>query len=135
MKDLGTLGGSESWGRAINDIGEVTGGSETAGGVQHAFLYSAWTGMEDLGTLGGSDSFGYGINKLGQVTGWSLTAGDGAWHAFLYSAGNMMDLNALIAPSSGWTLTLALGINDLGQITGYGSINGQEHAFLMTPAH
>jgi hypothetical protein len=37
------------------------------------------------------------------------------------------------AVGSGWVLSKASGINDLGQIVGAGSINGQTHAFLMTP--
>ncbi len=45
----------------------------------------------------------------------------------------MYDLNALISPSSGWTLSDGYGINDLGQITGFGRINGGVHAFLATP--
>jgi len=47
----------------------------------------------------------------------------------------MRDLNDLLPSSSGWTLMQGWGINDLGQITGYGTINGQYHAFLMTPVH
>ncbi len=45
----------------------------------------------------------------------------------------MTDLNTLIPPNSGWILTEARGINDAGQITGTGTINGETHAFLLTP--
>ena len=45
----------------------------------------------------------------------------------------MIDLNTLLPTGSGWELAGAYGINDLGQIVGSGSINGQGHAFLMTP--
>ncbi len=45
----------------------------------------------------------------------------------------MVDLNTLISPSSGWTLTAAGGMNDLGEIAGYGTIGGVTHAFLLTP--
>ena len=31
-----------------------------------------------------------------------------------------LDLNSLLPPNSGWTLTSATGINDAGQIVGYG---------------
>lgn len=54
--------------------------------------------------------------------------------AFLYSNGLMSDLNNLIDPGSGWTLTGAYGINDSGQIVGSGLINDQQHAFVMSPS-
>jgi len=45
----------------------------------------------------------------------------------------MTDLNDLIAPGSGWVLIQAQAINDNGWITGYGQIDGEAHAFLLTP--
>jgi len=45
----------------------------------------------------------------------------------------MQDLNNLIDPNLGWTLTNAVGINDNGQICGYGQYGGQQEAFLLTP--
>ena len=54
--------------------------------------------------------------------------------AFLYHGGALYDLNSLIPAGSGWTLSLAIGINDAGQIAGAGFHNGQQRAFLLTPA-
>ena len=46
----------------------------------------------------------------------------------------MDDLNDLVDPASGWTLTVAQSINDSGWIVGYGTNPaGQTHAFLLTP--
>jgi len=45
----------------------------------------------------------------------------------------MIDLNTLIPAGSGWTLQVGTAMNDNGQITGYGIINGELHAFLLTP--
>lgn len=45
----------------------------------------------------------------------------------------MKDLNTLIPADSGWVLSQAQGINKRGQIVGNGVINGQAHAFLLTP--
>jgi probable HAF family extracellular repeat protein len=46
----------------------------------------------------------------------------------------MTDLNTLIAPGSGFTLTYALGISDNGYITGYGTnTSGYQDAFLLIP--
>ena len=131
--DLGTFGGTLSFGTSINASGQVTGYSGLTGdSAGHAFVYSGGS-MTDLGTLGGTFSQGEGINASGQVAGQSTTTGDAAIHAFLYSSGTMTDLNSLIPGGSGWTLTEGLAINDAGQITGSGTIAGQEHAFLLTP--
>src|SRR5215203_1320141 len=56
VQDLGTLGGSSSYARGINDSGKVVGRSVTSDGSHHAFLYdaSATPKMQDLGTLGGT---------------------------------------------------------------------------------
>lgn len=87
--------------------------------------------MQDLGALGGSGfSEGHAINNSGQVTGKSLA---GVYLAFLYSAGNMYDLNTLIPANSGWVLIDGLSINDVGQITGVGVHNGATRAFLASP--
>ena len=46
----------------------------------------------------------------------------------------MTDLNSLISPSSGWTLTEAAAINGNGWIVGCGTNpSGQVDAFLLTP--
>ena len=68
------------------------------------------------------------INSSGtQIVGYS---GD---RAFLYSSGKMKDLNSMIPPGSGWSLTTATAIDDTGLIAGYGFFQGEEHAFLLTP--
>ena len=65
--------------------------------------------------------------------GYSQTS-SGAQDAFLYSNGSMLDLNSLIASSSGFTLEDASAINNQGDIVGYGiNAEGQQDAFLLTP--
>jgi probable HAF family extracellular repeat protein len=68
------------------------------------------------------------INNAGQVVGRYATP-SGAVHAALWQNGVMTDLNDLLPPGSGWTLTEATAINDQGQIVGYGS----HGTFLLTP--
>lgn len=51
----------------------------------------------------------------------------------LYEDGQMLDLNTLIDPASGWYLTEAAAINDRGQIAATGYSNGRQHALLLTP--
>ncbi len=89
--------------------------------------------MIDLGDLGAGSATGTGINAAGQVVGYASPR-NGNQRAFLYDGGRMVDLNALIDPACGWTLTEAAGINDLGQIVGTGiDPSGRREAFLLTP--
>jgi probable HAF family extracellular repeat protein len=130
VTDLGTLGGTYSYGLSINNSGQVAGYSTTAGNaVDHAFLYSGGT-MTDLHTLGGTISIAFGINNNGQVVGYSDTVGNVAAHAFLYSGGTMTDLGTL---DSG-TFSEAIGINNSGQIVGDSATDGNmaDHAFLYS---
>ena len=73
MKDLGTLGGTESVAHAINNSGKVVGEAQVSTNDRHAFLYSGGQ-MKDLGTLGGSGSSANDINDSGQVVGRATTS-------------------------------------------------------------
>jgi probable HAF family extracellular repeat protein len=84
MVELGTLGGHNSWARAINDAGLIVGEADTADFHTHAFLWDAGN-IVDLGTLGGTASSAAAINEIvtnpdtgvetgGEVVGWSLNA-------------------------------------------------------------
>ena len=134
MVKMGTLGGLWSQGYAINNKGQITGLAYTKNGGAHAFITNCGTcPMRDLGTIAGSTStvWGFAINDSGVVVGQSTFKS--TYHAFVYSSGKMKDLNSMIPAGSGWELTEANGINAAGQIVGMGTINGQEHAYLLTP--
>jgi probable HAF family extracellular repeat protein len=68
--DLGTLGGTYSYGYGINNAGWVSGGAatptQTDGVSQTAFLWSKERGIRDLGTLGGPSSEAGGPNASGE---------------------------------------------------------------------
>ena len=90
--------------------------------------------IHNLGTLpGGTNSGGYDLNDSNQIVGYSNTASSTSDAMIWTQKGGMKDLNDLIPPNSGWVLVLANWINNKGQITGYGTINGENHAFLLTP--
>jgi probable HAF family extracellular repeat protein len=134
--DLGTLpGGTDSNANAINSTGTITGYGTTAAfpfGV--AVNWDANRKIHKLGTLAGDNSSaGEGINDLGQVVGVSANLQGGS-RAFLWTKSQgMQDLNTLIPANSGWSLIYASAINKKGEITGYGTINGENHGFLLTP--
>ncbi len=139
MIDLGTLGGSQSYGFGISSNGVVCGTSNTPVTdlysmlpISHAFLFDG--AIHDLGTLGGNGSAASGVNARGQVVGSSYLGYYDQQRAFIYTAASaMVDLNSLIDPALGWELAAATGINDAGMITGYGYIGGVQHGFLLTP--
>ena len=132
MQDLGTLGGSASWARAINDAGEIVGNATTANGKMRAFRWTALTGMVELPLPAGS-SDAYGINNKGVVTGVlyaEAQTGVIVRHAFRWSAAlGYEDLGAL-----GGTASSGHSINDAGQVTGNYYNDGGSHGFVATPA-
>jgi probable HAF family extracellular repeat protein len=145
MKDLGTLGGMSAQANAINFSGEIVGFSSLLGETAtHAFIYSKGK-LTDIGTLGGSFAAATGIDFYGDVVGFSNTTGDADVHAFIYtSKGGLQDLNNLIPTNSGWDLNNAQSINLGGdddfesksaRIVGVGTLNGDQHAFLLTLTH
>jgi probable HAF family extracellular repeat protein len=142
---LGSLGGADTLGTAINAGGQVTGASN-----RRAFVHSGGI-MTSLGTLGGEWSGGYGINARGDVTGASAIAHSAEQHAFYYTGGAMLDISPpgtrfgvgnginasgvivgthdsrafrytmgtlTVLPTLGGPTSSGLGINDAGQIVG-----------------
>ncbi len=137
MKDLGTLpGGITSVANAINSPGGIVGESDgtATGGLWHAVKWNTSHEIQDLGVLsGGTYSIAFGINDSGIVVGYANIFNN-AVHAIVWKgSGGMKDLNSLIPADSGWVLINANAINNSGQITGYGTKDGHNHAFLLTP--
>ena len=134
MKDLGTLGGTFGVATWINDAREVVGVSSNLNDqALHAFFWKDGV-MTDLQTVGSDPSSqATSINSRGQVVGGSFDIVD--LHGFLWEAGGpIMDLNTLVSPSSGVTITSALEINDRGEIAASGFLsNGDVHALLLIP--
>jgi probable HAF family extracellular repeat protein len=136
MKDLGTLGGQYSIAYAINARGQVVGEASTPMLRENrAFLYYRGT-LRNLGVLpGGEFSSARDINDSGQVVGLVVGhTGEVPYQkGFLYEARRMRDLNTLIDPASGWSITNADGINNNGQIAATGCRAGVCYALRLDP--
>lgn len=132
VTDLGSLalGGTidVSYGRALNNLGQVAGSSYTPSLVQHAFFWTKTSGMQDLGTFGGQNSMAWGMNDSSQVVGQADLA-NGLTHAFLWTqVQGMQDLGSLSSGSS-----YAYAINNAGQVVGEAIVTPTTgHAFLWT---
>lgn len=132
VRDLGTLGGSSAIGFAINNLGQVVGGSTLAGDASiDPFLWTQAGGMQDLGTLGpGFQNEAHAINGNTDIVGLScLDPLDYVCHAFLWTqSGGMHDLGTL-----GGNFSEGNGINAAGHVTGWSTrADGTRHAFLWT---
>ena len=137
MRDLGTLsGGITSVANGINTAGIIVGQSDgkATNHSWHAVMWDTSRNIHDLGVLpGGTYSIAFAVNDSNVVVGYGNISNNAA-HAMIWTESDgMKDLNSLIPRNSGWVLINANSINKLGQITGYGTINGHNRAFLLTP--
>ena len=113
---VGPAGALESTANDVSPSGQVVGSSSFAGGINHAFVWTAADGAEDLGTLAGDSSAALAISANGHVVGLSSVSPTVIeYHAFLWTEENgMTDLGAL----PGGTTSQASVVNDNGQAAG-----------------
>jgi probable HAF family extracellular repeat protein len=140
MRDLGTMGGPDTWAVFVNDRGQVAGTSYTSYVIDPntgtppigVFLWENGK-MTNLGNLGGDNGLlGFynivnGLNNGGQVVGAMVVAGNQTTHAFIWEGQKLVDLGTL-----GGTYSYARGINDAGEVTGLATLQGDQvnHGFL-----
>lgn len=118
------------WVSGLNDSNDAVGAAQSSSYGTRAVLWPYGQSPVNLGTLpGGGESFASDINNVGQVVGSSGYD----YRACMWRDGQIYDLNVLIAANSGWVLKFANAINDAGQIVGSGDLNGERHAFLLSP--
>ncbi|MEL6355068.1 MAG: hypothetical protein AAFR58_25495 [Cyanobacteria bacterium J06627_28] len=129
----------------INEAGEVVGRSATAEGQNVTVYWGAGqTSPELLPVLSenpGSYVRAWQINDSSLVVGELRDATDEERFATLWAPSNTqnndgwvnVDLQTLIPGDSGWDLSGALSINNSWQIVGYGTLEGEQRSFLLTP--
>jgi probable HAF family extracellular repeat protein len=131
IRDMGSFGGPISLALGINNNGLAVGQSMLPDFSFHAFTWQNGV-LSDLGTLpGDSQSGAGGVNSQGEIVG--MSSNDTTQAACLWQHRIPVDLNTRISDPA-WQLASANGINDRGQIAGYGFLNGELHAFLLTPS-
>ncbi len=120
IRDIGTLGGTNTIFQALNDQGQITGASlapEAGGSVYHAYRWSKSTGIQDLHrpNVPGSYSNGFAINNKGWVAGAASVPGAILpFQAFRWTpASGMLNLGSF------GNTSYANAINDAGTVVGY----------------
>jgi probable HAF family extracellular repeat protein len=160
VADLGTLGGINTTAQWLTNDGHVSGKSDVTAictacapdnqkQLHHPFVWKDGV-MTDLGLLY-SDTAGaaYSVNARDQAVGvtvpcTTVNADDSCegpvYHAFLWENGSMVELQTLVLPGSGITLSCpkcgeaAYNINDRGEIAGQGVLSdGNFRAVLLIP--
>jgi len=118
LVELGTFGGLDSIGEAVNSQGVIVGGATDVGGFLRAFRSRDGAALEDLGTLGGRASQALDVSESGVIVGWAEVE-PGLEHAFRHENGVMTDLGTL-----GGQWSRALGVDPSGTVVVGASLDG-----------
>jgi probable HAF family extracellular repeat protein len=117
--------------RAINNRSKAVGFAYIDSQTTHAFSHRDGV-TRDIGSLGGS-SYAASINDSGTIVGASTDASNGFAHAFVFSAGQMRDIDPFGDPTFTKSLSVANDVNDAGAVVGYflDQTDGAIHSFLF----
>jgi probable HAF family extracellular repeat protein len=139
MRDLGTLGGTQSAAEEINNSGDAAGFSALPGDIYHHAFAWRHNKMIDLGVIAGDNySRAFGMNDKGQIVGQSwLWDGQNtlASHAFIWNgSGPIIDLNTVVINHTDLNLGEGSLITDSGWILVHGQLpNGDRRLAVLVP--
>ena len=126
LLELGTLGGAESRGEAIDDVGRVSGVSQDQLGRWRVALWDG-SSTRDLGGLGGTSLRVDDMNESGWIAGDGTNAA-GQTRAFVWDGSVLRELGTLGGPTSRVT-----DIDEAGWVAGSSTdAAGTSRAFLWT---
>lgn len=128
LTNLGTLGGSESYGVGITDAGVVGGVSRNAADFFHAFVRDS-AGLVDLGALGGYASYIDLVSPAGPMAGHAYM-NDQSVRTFVYENGALTTLDTF--GDEGWVQMFPTAVNASGQVAGNYTTSGYSTFFLYT---
>jgi probable HAF family extracellular repeat protein len=138
VRPLGSLGGTDSYGEFINDLGQISGHAQTSNTVNAnlgcpPFDPFVWQNgkMIDInpGNFGGAEGGTNYLNNRGQAVGFGTLEGEVFSHAFLWSRGKLIDLTKIGSlGAQNQEGDTAYSVNERGHIVG-GSTT-PEGAFL-----
>jgi probable HAF family extracellular repeat protein len=124
IEDLGSLGGSQMSGMAINQLGQVAGYGLDALGTLRAF--SSSNSLTDITPMWASTASASGLTASGQIVGSTFVTGHS--QATLWSNGTAQVIGGLGGPDS-----YAMAINDGNQIAGMATTpQGQGRAVIYS---
>ena len=131
MRLVGTLGGPDSYGEFINNLGQVSGHSYTSDipnpitGVPpfDPFIWQDGK-MTDInpGNFGGGIGGTNFLNNHGQAVGFGSLLGEEMFHPFFWQKGELTDLFTI--GNLGGSLGSAYTVNELGHVVGISSLPG-----------
>jgi len=139
LRKLGTLGGTDSYGEFINDLGQVSGHSQTSNTPNadtgcppfDPFIWQDGK-MTDInpGNFGGAEGGTNYLDNRGQAVGFGTLKGETEAHPFLWQHGKLQDLSKV--GTLGGMQSSAFNVNDSGQVVGisYTADNAALHAVL-----
>jgi uncharacterized membrane protein len=119
MRDLGSLGGTCTLAAAMNNRGQITGESSTAGDQSApGFLWEHGAIRQLGGSLGGDSAGGFAINEQSQIAGFATLSGDTTFHATLWKNPDSITDIGVIADDP---CSYAADINSSSQVVGASS--------------